>query len=96
MRRSAPWIAAAAIAALLLLAVSLYLHLWGGVALLAVAGGIFAWYRTQVQRGEDTEQFFGDFGDETRLTGFQAGSPSEMPVDPVRPPAPPREPPTGA
>jgi hypothetical protein len=26
-------------------------------------------------------EFFGDAGEETRMTGFQGGSPSEMPVD---------------
>jgi hypothetical protein len=96
MSRSARWIAVAAVAVLLLLAVSIYLRLWGGVALLAVVGGGFAWYRIQVQRGEASEQFFGDFGDETRLTAFQGGSPSEMPVDAVRRPGAPPEPKRGA
>jgi hypothetical protein len=81
MSRSARWIAAAAVAALVLLALSIYFRLWGGFALLAVAGAGFAWYRVQVSRSEAQEQFFGDFGDETRVTAFQGGSPSEMPVD---------------
>lgn len=79
-----------ALATLLVLALSLYLHSWGGVALLAVVGGGYAWYRVQVARGEAAQEFFGDAGEDTRLTSFQGGSPSEMPVDrPVTP----REPP---
>jgi hypothetical protein len=39
------------------------------------------WYRVQVARSEEAEDFFGGAGEETRLTGFQGGSPSEMPVD---------------
>lgn len=88
MSRRKRLILAAAVAALLVLALSAYLRSWGGLALLAVAAGGFAWYRIQVARGEDTDQFFGDAGEDTRLTSFQAGSPSEMPVD--RPLAPER------
>jgi len=33
----------------------------------------------QVARGEAAERFFGDAGEDTRLTSFQGGSPSEMP-----------------
>jgi hypothetical protein len=67
---------------------------WGALALLLVTGGGLVWYRVQVARTEAAEQFFGDLGEETRLTGFQGGSPSEMPVDrqPPRPPAPPAPP----
>jgi hypothetical protein len=60
------------------LALSWYLHSWGGIALLVVAAAGFAWYRVQVARGEAAERFFGDAGEDTRLTGFQPGSPSEM------------------
>lgn len=69
---------AALAAAVAVLALSWYLHSWGGIALVAVAAAGFAWYRVQVARGEAAERFFGDAGEDTRLTGFQAGSPSEM------------------
>lgn len=86
--------AIAALAAALVLALSLYLHSWGGVALVAVAAAGYAWYRTQVRRGEVADQFFGDMGEETRLTGFQGGSPSELtPFDRTMPPQRPAEPP---
>ena len=89
MKRSHRLFVAAAVAALLVLALSMYLHSWGGLVFLAVAGGAFAWYRIQVMRSEAAEQFFGDAGEETRLTSFQGGSPSEMPVDRAAgPPAP--------
>ena len=81
MKHKYPVIAAVAVAIVLLLALSWYLHSWGGPALLAVAAGGYGWYRTQVARGQSGEQFFNDLGEETRLTGFQGGSPSEMPVD---------------
>jgi len=81
MKHKYPVIAAVAVATVLLLALSWYLHSWGGPALLAVAAGGYGWYRTQVARGQSGEQFFNDLGEETRLTGFQGGSPSEMPVD---------------
>ena len=65
---------------------AIWFHSWGGLALVVVGAiGIF-WYRMQVARSAGTEEFFGDAGEETRLTGFQAGSPSEMPAD--RGPAP--------
>ena len=80
MKRTVRLAAVAALVALVL-AVSYHLRSWGGVALLAVLAGGYAWYRIQVARGEAAERFFGDMGEETRLTGFQAGSPSEMPVD---------------
>jgi hypothetical protein len=79
MKSSAPLFAITAIAALLVLALSWYLHSWGGPALVAVAAAGYAWYRVQVARGEATERFFGDAGEDTRLTNFQGGSPSEMP-----------------
>lgn len=69
---------AALAAAVAVLALSWYLHSWGGIALLVVAAAGFAWYRVQVARGEAAERFFGDAGEDTRLTGFQPGSPSEM------------------
>jgi hypothetical protein len=81
MKRSAPLLIAAIVVALLLLGWSLYLRSWGGVVLVVVAAAVYAWYRVQVARGEAAEQFFGDLGEETRLTNFQGGSPSEMPVD---------------
>ena len=52
--------------------------LFGTVAFIAVAAGGYAWYRIQVERSAAAEKFFGDMGEETRLTGFQGGSPSEM------------------
>ena len=66
-------------AAAVVLALSWYLHSWGGVALVALGVAGYAWYRVQVARGEDAERFFGDAGEDTRLTSFQGGSPSEMP-----------------
>jgi hypothetical protein len=86
---------AAVVAALLVLGLSWYMHSWGGVVLVVVAAAGFAWYRVQVARGEAAEQFFGDVGEDTRLTSFQGGSPSEMPpLDRTVPPARPRgEPP---
>lgn len=91
MTRSQRLTAFAAMVALGLLALSVYLRSWGGIALLAVAAAGFAWYRVQVARGQAAEQFFGDAGEDTRLTGFQGGSPSEMP-DRTRPaPLPPED-----
>jgi hypothetical protein len=86
MTRRPRLLAAIAVAALVLLGVSVYLQSWGGVALLLVGAGGYVWYRVQVARSEAAEQFFGDMGDETRLTGLQAGSPSEMPLDRTIPP----------
>ena len=60
---------------------------WGLLALVLVGGAGYAWYRVQVARSADTEKFFGDMGEETRLTGFQAGPASEMPADRAAPPA---------
>jgi len=80
MTRSARLLAATAIGVVLVLALSWYLQSWGGLAFLAVAAAVYAWYRVQVARGEAAERFFGDAGEDTRLTGFQGGgSPSEMP-----------------
>ena len=81
MRRSTTFLVGAILAALVLIAVSLYLHSWGGIAMVLVAAAGVAWYRIQVAQGEATEQFFGDAGEDTRLTSFQGGSPSEMPAD---------------
>jgi hypothetical protein len=64
-----------------LLAAALWSRAWGAAALLLVTAAGLAWYRVQVSRAEAAEQFFGEGGEETRLTGFQGGSPSEMPVD---------------
>jgi hypothetical protein len=85
MSRNTRLIALAAVAALALLALSVYLRSWGGVALVIVAAAGFAWYRVQVAQSEATEQFFGGGEEDTRLTSFQGGSPSEMPVDRTRP-----------
>ena len=93
MKRSKTLFAGAAILAVLVLALSVYLHSWGGVALLAIAAGAYAWYRTQVARGEAAEQFFGDVGEDTRLTQLQGGSPSEMPLDRTIPPRQQQDPP---
>jgi hypothetical protein len=76
MKSSVPLLA---VAAVLVLALSWYLHSWGGLALVVVAVAGYAWYRVQVARGEAAERFFGDAGEDTRLTSFQGGSPSEMP-----------------
>lgn len=78
MKLSLRSLAIAALAAAGVLALSWYLHSWGGVALVALAAAGYAWYRVQVERGEDAERFFGDAGEDTRLTSFQGGSPSEM------------------
>ena len=93
MKNSTRLIAAALVACALLLALSLYLHSWGGVTLIVLGVGGVAWYRTQVARGEAAEQFFGDLGEETRLTGFQGGPGSELPPDHPRTGASPHEPP---
>lgn len=91
MSTNARLIAAAAVIGALLVALSLYLQSWGGVALVVMAAAGFAWYRIQVMRGEEeAERFFADAGEDTRLTSFQGtvfpnASPSEMPMD--RPPA---------
>ena len=92
MRRVPPWLLAAAVAVLLLL-VAAWFRSWGALALLAVSAAGWGWYRTQVARSAGAEKFFGDAGEETRLTGFQGGSPSEMPVDRPGPAARPPEPP---
>lgn len=69
-------ILAAAVVAVLL---ALYWKTWGLAAFIAVSAGGFAWYRIQVARSDAAKEFFGEVGEETRLTGFQGGSPSEMP-----------------
>ena len=81
MNRSTRLLAIVAVVAVLLVAVSLYMKMWGGVVLVVVAAAGFAWYRWQVARSEAADQFFGDQGEDTRLTQLQGGSPSEMPVD---------------
>jgi hypothetical protein len=81
MKRSTPLLLAALVVAVLLVCWSLYARSWGGVVLVGVMAAGYAWYRVQVARGEAAEQFFGDLGEDTRLTSFQGGSPSEMPVD---------------
>jgi hypothetical protein len=79
MSRRTRFIAAAVAGSLALLALSLWLHSWGGIVLVLLGAGAIAWYRAQVAEGEAAERFFGDMGEETRLTGFQGGSPSELP-----------------
>ncbi|NML43913.1 hypothetical protein HHL11_09145 [Ramlibacter sp. G-1-2-2] len=86
MQRPLPLILLGLVGAGVLLA-SWWLHAWGGVALVAVAGLGIAWYRMQVARSAEAEKFFGDPGEETRLTGFQAGTPSEMDRGPGEPPS---------
>jgi len=92
MNRTARFITAVALGSIVLLGLSAYLHSWGGVVLLVLGAGAIAWYRAQVAEGEAAERFFGDMGEETRLTNFQAGGASEMPLDsglpaPAGPPA---------
>ena len=60
---------------------AIWFRSWGGLALVVVSAAAVFWYRLQVARSAGTEEFFGDGGEETRMTGFQGGSPSEMPVD---------------
>jgi hypothetical protein len=81
MSRRARFIAAAVAGSLALLALSVWLHSWGGIVLVVLGAGAIAWYRAQVAEGEAAERFFGDMGEETRATGFQGGSASELPVD---------------
>ncbi|HEY8357579.1 MAG TPA: hypothetical protein VIL30_08980 [Ramlibacter sp.] len=76
-------------AGLALVATAALFQAWGLLALLLVGGGGFAWYRLQVARSAASEEFFGDMGEETRLTGLQ-GAPSELPADRPGPAAPPR------
>lgn len=79
-------LALAALVATVLLVVAWWFQSWGALAFLFVAGVGWGWYRVQVARSAAAEKFFGELGEETGLTGFQGGSPSEMPVD-RRPPA---------
>ena len=65
---------------------AIWFHSWGGLALVLVGAVGIIWYRMQVARSDSAEDFFGGAGEETRLTGFQAASPSEMPAE--RGPAP--------
>jgi len=85
MSRTARFIAAAVAASLALLGLSAWLHSWGGIVLVLLGAAAIAWYRAQVAEGEAAEPFFGDMGEETRLTSFQAGSASEMPLEPELP-----------
>lgn len=63
--------------------VAVWFQSWGALALLAVGAAGWGWYRVQVLRSAaaETEQFFADAGEETRLTQV---SPSEMPLDRTR------------
>lgn len=80
MLRSRSLVAAAVVGSLLLLALSYWLRSWGGVALVVMGAVVAAWYRAQVARSEDGQQFFGDLGEETRLTSIEASAPSELPL----------------
>jgi hypothetical protein len=91
MKRLAFLVLAVAVAALAVLCA--WKGYWGAAALLAIGLGAALWYRREVKRGEAAEQFFGDLGEETRMT-VQQGSPSEMPVDRA-PGAAPRDPDRG-
>ena len=75
-------LALVALVATLLLLVAWWFQSWGALALLFVGGVGWGWYRVQVARSAAAEKFFGELGEETRLTGFQGGSPSEMHLDP--------------
>lgn len=81
MTRSKRLLVLAAIVAAILLGIALYLRAWGGVALIVVASAGLVWYRVQVARGEAADPFFGEAGEDTRLTAFQGGSPSELHPD---------------
>ena len=87
MSRTARFTVVAVLVSLVLLGLSVYLHSWGGIVLLVLGSGAVAWYRAQVAQGEAAERFFGDMGEETRLTNFQGGSASEMPLDAAAPAA---------
>lgn len=81
MSRSSRLTAAVIVVCMALVALSVYLDAWGGLALTALIGGGFAWYRVQVARSESADPFFGDGGEETRLTGLQHGAGGELPVE---------------
>ena len=87
MNRTARYITALTLLSISLLGLSAYLQSWGGVVLLVLGAIAVAWYRAQVAEGEADERFFGDMGEETRLTNFQAGGASEMPLDSAVPSA---------
>ena len=78
-------------AVLVIAGVAAWFRSWGLLALVLVGGAGLVWYRLQVARSAATENFFGDMGEDTRLTAFQ-GSPSELPSDRAAAPkpAPPR------
>jgi hypothetical protein len=62
-----------------LLGFAVWARSWGAIVLLVTAGIGWAWYRRQVARSTEVEKFFEDAGEDTRLTGFGAVSPSELP-----------------
>lgn len=67
-----------AVGTALLLAFGWWLQSWGALALLFVGAVGWGWYRMQVARSAAAEQFFGDAGEETRLS-VRGGLPSETP-----------------
>jgi hypothetical protein len=78
------------------LALSFFLHSWGGVVLVALGAGAAAWYRAQVAEGEEGQAFFGDAGEDTRGSALQPGddrdpSMGHRAAAPPYPRAPPRE-----
>lgn len=81
MNRTLGWaVAISCIAALV--AVALYHGSWGALVMAVVGAALFGWYKLSVARSAAAEKFFDGAGEETRLTGIQGHSPSEMPVDP--------------
>jgi hypothetical protein len=93
MRR--PYIVMLIVAAALLAGAAAWFRAWGLLALVLVGGAGYAWYHLQLARSAASEKFFGDMGEETRLTAFQ-GSPSEMPAAAPAPSAAPAPAPTPA
>ena len=77
MVRKVAAVAAAAVGAAVLVGLS------GWISALVVGGTLgagYGLYRARARRNTGTE-FFGDAGEETRLTEIKPGSPSEMPAD---------------
>jgi hypothetical protein len=81
MNRRTRFVAAAVVASIVLLALSAWLHSWGGLALIVLGAAGGAWYRAQVAQADESGQFFGDLGEETRLNALQATAPGELPME---------------